>query len=261
MLTRFPGLRQQLSNAKRASQTLKEVEKAGSDTINAFNKTAIAKILDDDDPVAAVGRILGSRNRSQQFAELADLAKAEGAVDGLKSAVLESVGQKASNFRQMREQLVDNGLLDLMKENTVLTADEASRLDFLTKRAASIEDNIAKASQTAGEDVLPPINQVFDLAVRVLGANLGAAGAAGSTGAPIVAAGAGSRVLRNLLEKIPATRTVDALAEIAQDPELMAKMLEKGALNRPERVQEITRSLNSALISAGIIRTQEAQPR
>lgn len=78
------------------------------------------------------------------------------------------------------------------------------------------------------DDLLGTEDAVFDLLTRIGGANIGTAGAVGAqTGSSLIAASAGSKFLRNLLNKMPRTKVRDILVEAMYNPKLMQKLLEK----------------------------------
>ena len=91
---------------------------------------------------------------------------------------------------------------------------------------------------------------------RVVGANIGGALGQGS-GAPLVAAGAGSKLVRNFFDKLPAAKVTEILKEAANNPALMANLLEKPTSIQKQR--ELLRQLNGFLVNAGIVATGELQ--
>lgn len=68
-----------------------------------------------------------------------------------------------------------------------------------------------------------------------------------SHGAPLVAAGAGSRFVRNITNRIPVERTRHVLAEAMVNRKLMRTLLMK--VDSPKKQEEVQRRLNAFLVN------------
>jgi len=117
-LARFPDLRRDLSDAVTAEQTFKGLEKSTKSATKAIQqRTAFANLLKTDDPVVAVNNVLTGQNTRREYSQLAKLAKrsGQGSVEGLKSATLKNVYDKATDstgqfsFKRL-DQILNPGL-------------------------------------------------------------------------------------------------------------------------------------------------------
>jgi hypothetical protein len=134
-----------------------------------------------------------------------------------------------------RRAMVDSGLFNF---------GEMRRIERMRDTLARVEKQIARGRRV--QDVLDESpDAITDLAARIVGANLGSMTATAKTGAPLVAAGAGSRFVRRLTNKIPFERTRDVLAEAVLDRNVMRDLLER-VPNLPKS-KELTRRTNAWL--------------
>lgn len=265
MLDRFPALKKDLSNAASAEQAFRDVQAASKIASKAIEqRTAFSSILKNENPADAVKRTLNSANPQRDYRELVKLANRgpDGSVDGLKAATLDYASRAAtsstgdfsfSRYRQiLNEPLSRNGnsLISTMKLNKVMSPDEANRLKKILQRAEVIEGSIGTKARM--DELIAAPDMLFDFVVRAVGANVGGASVLGqASGAPLVMAGAGSKVARNVFEKIPRTRIMDVLMEASKNPQLMAALLEKPV--NPIRARHLHRQVNAFLIQAGLI--------
>ena len=96
---------------------------------------------------------------------------------------------------------------------------------------------------------------IYDLLLRIAGSNIGAAGAVGQvSGSPLVAAQAGSRAAKTLLNQMPRAKVQQILIEAMKNPNLMKILLTKPTnINR----RLLTNQINAYLIAAGIPELKE----
>ena len=135
-----------------------------------------------------------------------------------------------------------------------MPAGEIRRFAKLVKRAAETQARVAQSF--SAEELLDPPDALTDLVIRIAGARIGARAAEnGAAGSSLVAASAGSRFLRGLLEKVPLSRAQDVLIEAARNPEFAAKLLEKPTTVRQAR--QLEQQINVFLLQAGIIAEDE----
>ena len=115
---------------------------------------------------------------------------------------------------------------------------------------ADIFEDALKNTGTV-DNLLGEEDAILTMLARIFGANLGAKGAAaGATGSTLVAASAGSRFVRNMVNKMPRAKVQSILVEAMFNPALMKKLLEK-----PTSIQEKilqAKQINAFLIQAGI---------
>jgi len=259
----FKQLKDDLSSADSAALRLKEVKAGGEVLAGDFKQTAVAKLLNTEKPVEAISGLLKGKNPGKDIAEIIDLAKTPAQKEGLASALLEAASKDFSgDFSAMKSHLTSaeyggKSILEIISEGDMLGEDSVKKIRMLMDRAAEVESNKAKGAALTGID--QEVNGIFDLAVRITGAKLGSAGAAGSSGASIVAAGAGSRFLRDALEKAPWTNMQKVLVEAAENPNFMAALLEKGGSVKIRNLREKT--VRQGLLAAGIVEADEEKRR
>jgi hypothetical protein len=230
-------------------------------------RSAAARVLNVDDPAVVVRRALASDTVSADFKSLVSLARKDQsgqALDGLRSAVFDTLfdgatvrsglissdrlattlSRKVGN-KTLRQQLIDSG---------ALTEGQARNLDRVTAQAARFEN--ALNSGATVDDLLATEDVFFDLFTRLVGANIGGAGAVGQvSGAPLVAAQAGSRAAQSVLSKVPRLRVREVLKEAAFNPKFMAALLRKPVGVRAKNARD--RQIRAFLLQAGIIEENE----
>lgn len=226
-------------------------------------RSAAARVLNVDDPAVVVRRALASDTVSADFKSLVSLARKDQsgqALDGLRSAVFDTLfdgatvrsglisperlttilSRKVGN-KTLRQQLIDSG---------ALTVGQARNLDRVTAQAARFEN--ALNSGATVDDLLATEDVFFDLFTRLIGANIGGAGAVGQiSGAPLVAAQAGSKASQTILSKVPRARIREVLTEAVFNPKLMAALLRKPVGVKAKDARD--RQIYAFLLQAGII--------
>lgn len=261
-LQQFPGLANELGDARNASFLLREAEAAGKTASKAIRqKAAFSRLLDIEDATPVVGRILNGPQPAREIAQLARLAQKSGpgATAGLRTAILDSAFERAGGIRRGGFVAMDEALKqplrggtdsvsDLIRKNNLMDGEDLDRFTSLIGRAAKIETD-AGTKFRAGELIDPP-DALTDIVVRTAGARLAAPLGEG-TGSSLIAASAGSRATRRFFQNFKGSRVTDILIEAAEDPAIAAKLLERPrtevARNR------LARQLNTFLINAGIL--------
>jgi len=251
LLSRFPELRDTLTNAQSRTKILMNVKAQVSARNAVLKKSAISEVLGVEDPASAVGAVITGKNPQRGFRELANTAKRAGddAVEGLKTAAMENVIGRSSSFQVLSDNMGD--VIRIMTKNGVMDAGEASRFRNLLKRASTLEANMSKASGRAGDIGDGPEGaELLDTMIRSQGAKFGAFLAGHTTGAQLVAAGKGSLLFRKILAKNPFNKTVHILQHAAQNPKVMADLLAKHRSPALEE-QALTR-IRASLVAAGL---------
>lgn len=268
-LQRFPGLRRQLENAESAEQTLRQVERRGTTlTRDLEQRSVLSKLLGAEDPGTVVGRAWTSDNPRQEFTKIANVARKGGAdaQAGLKSATLDWATRQATDasgnfsfarFRELLTQPSRKGgvnLLRTMELHGVLSRGDSVRLEQILNEAGKIEKALASQRDLGKLKDMP--GALYDLVVRLVGANVGGHGAiAQVSGAPLLASSAGVRAAKTLFEKVPAGRMREVLVAAAKDPKIMAALLERST--SVARRQAIDAQINAFLIQAGLTSDEE----
>lgn len=273
MLERFPTLKRDLANASSAEQTFRQVQVAGDTASKAIQQRAVfSEVLRNENPAQAVRNAVNSPYPQRSYQQLVKLARRgpEGAVDGLKASTLDHAARSATSasggfsFERYAQVLNDPvsgrgpSLMQMMRNGGVISGDEASRMGLILREAARIEKSVATKAKMS--EVVDQPSALFDLVVRIVGANIGGASILGqSSGAPIVLAGAGSKTARYLFEKLPRTRVMDVIQEASQNPQFMARLLEKP--RTPARAEQLARQINAFLIQAGMVQDENAEAK
>lgn len=262
ILDRFPQLKSDLQSAESAQRTFDRVQAITDKATRNANQTLIARVAGVDNPVGEINRVLSGPNRVTQYASLARSAKNAGpdAVAGLRSATLEGIFKGATDqagnfdFERLAQSLLNKGpsgrdqnVLELMRANGVLDAAADERLRAIVNRATRLES--ALRTPAGVNQLVDDPDALTDFLTRTVGANIGAK-AGGGGGATLVAASAGSKLMRKYFQKLPANKVQEVLIEAAENPRFMAMLLEKP--QSAKQARDLTRQINAFLISAGI---------
>jgi len=266
-LNRFPEIREILRNVESANALLRATRESTDQAARAIRRdAAFARIAGAENPVRAVGGILTGPAPVQQYGQLARLAHAQGddAVEGLRSATLRYAFDRAGgaegvfSFTSFRKALMEPprpgqpSALDLMRRTDVIDADTASRLSRLLDEADRVESALRTQPQLQG--LLAQDNLMLDFVLRIIGSRAASATSAvtGTAGGhSIIIAGAGSRFARHVMDKIPAGRVQEVLIQAAEEPQLMATLLERATTE--QRKFELSRKLNAWLVALGLV--------
>ena len=257
-LSDFPDVARILSDAQTASVELRNIEKLNKSASRIIRQKALfSNLLEVDNATPQISRALFGTRADRDMRQLARFAKKHGAGEGLKTAIYDSVigrsvtsgnldfAKLEQNFNSVSETLIKSGSMP---------AGEIRRFAKLVKRAAETQARVAQSF--SAEELLDPPDALTDLVIRIAGARIGARAAEnGAAGSSLVAASAGSRFLRGLLEKVPLSRAQDVLIEAARNPEFAAKLLEKPTTVRQAR--QLEQQINVFLLQAGIIAEDE----
>lgn len=262
ILERFPQLKSDLGNAETAQRTFDRVQAITDKASRNAGKTLIARVAGFENPTSEVSKIVAGPNRIGQYASLARSAQKAGpeAVAGLRSSTLEGVFRNSTNqagefdFARLAQQLLNKGpsgrdpsLLEMMRSNGVLDEAADQRLRAIVNRATSLENALRTPAGT--NQLVDDPDALTDFLTRTIGANIGAK-AGGGSGATLVAASAGSKLMRKWFQKLPANKVQEVLIEAAENPRFMAMLLEKP--KSAQQARELTRQMNAFLYGAGI---------
>ena len=259
MLERFPGLRNQLTDAKEASRLLKDVQKNSKARMKELEKSALGKITGRQDPTAAVASILKGKNPDAEIASLVDeigkSANPEEALRGLNTSFLDHAGQQSrGSFQALQKEIP----FDLMEKHGTMPAEELKRLKLMVERVAEVEANAARTAAMRSEDIATPVESaLYDLGLRIGGAGAGAASLTGTIGGSLTGAAAGVRFLREKLQSLPFTGVMAILDEASRDPKLMADLMRR--YTGPDDQRKVWARINGALIAAGITDEEDNQ--
>jgi hypothetical protein len=236
------GIMGDLRDAAHASNLLTQVANENSALSKAAkNQSAFASLLTAESPTKVITESLNGRFPVKSINGLVDLAKKGGpdALDGLKASLFDYAYTKANGYSgkfspdayqtALFEPLGRNqpSLVNIMRSNGLMTLTEMSNVKKLLTPMVRIET--AMKNNIPYEDVIQGADAVTDLALRVVGARVGTtASASVGGGAPIIAAQAGSKAVRQIFDALPNATVRTILENAAKDPQAMALLLEKG---------------------------------
>ena len=266
VLSRFPELKADISNAADAQRSLAQTELSGRRAFQVVAKrAAFSKIANLENPIASVNKVLSGPRPFEQYGQLSRLAKSGGrsALDGLRTSTLSALinrsrGAQGVDFNKLSDALSQpiggNGqnILNTMIENGIISRTQSSAFKDIIEQANQL--TLALSRGRSLDEIQSP-DALFDLVVRIAGAKVGAAGAAGTTGASIVAAGAGSRFARNIFQKVPASKVGDVLIEAADNPKFAAALLRRAPTLKAKKA--LNRQINGFLWQAGLISKEQ----
>ena len=253
LLSRFPDLHAQLQRADQAQRIADDVvRRSGTRKAALTDKQRSRAALFLDAPVEReIGRVLRSRDPVGNMRQIVMQARRdpEGlALKGIKSQFVRDMLARAQIQGRGGEAVQEffDGNAKVIRQSGLFSPDEVQRLRQIVDTARRLDRT--KLRERGVSEVLDESpDALIDLVARITGANIGARGAAGSTGAPIVAAGAGSRFVRSITNRIPMQRTRDVLAQAVLDRDLMRTLLRK--VKTPQEQELLQRQLNAFLVN------------
>lgn len=281
ILKNFPDLQRALSSAASAQRNLESVVALTNRFTSRTKKIdAFARLVGNENPARAIQDVLSSRNPVAGFTSLVRLARRSGpgATAGLRASAFNHAVDKAQgsggfNWQKFTSALVDPiregqpSLLQMMKQKGVITGRQVKSLEAILKKADESQALLIQRQAVGGEIIETP-DVVSDLIIRISGSGVGTRAARVFGAQSIIAAQAGSQAARKLLQQIPATRTIDALYEAFENPQLMADLIElgkdlpttgRGAISAALQVVRDARltRVHSVLLQAGLIPESE----
>jgi len=284
LLQQFPGLNQAISDAASAQKLLKEAEIVQRETLQkTMQERAFAQVAQVDDPVYAIGRILEGTNPVTQYTDLvrSSIAAGTNAVAGLRAATFDWIFKHAlaggSLGGREIKQILNRApagmpsLAQIMRGSGVISGPQWRSLNMVLDEAERIQSLMETSYRLDPDAILEPIGQVGDLVTRLVGANIGGAGAVGSSvGAPLVAAQAGSKFARDLVSRLPLESLNKVLLKAVDNPAYLARLLKLGqeSARSPKAQQDLASEIykvllggSEAIIAGGVVRYGQEQRR
>jgi len=262
------GITADLTNAITAENALRAVTNQNSKLMQeAASQAAWAQVLKyEGNPARALADVIASKTPIKGVQNMAKLAIQGGpeAVKGLKSTMYDYAFEKAGgvdNFSPtkfysiMFDEITPNGpsLVNIMRTQGLMTAQEGNNFKRLIYPMQRIEKSMASKQMLSdeGENLQ---DMAVTLGLRIMGSGIGRGiqqmTPGGGGGASMVAASAGSKYLRDMVQKMPKVFIKQIIQEATQDPELMARLLTQPK-TQVERFR-MARSLHSYLAAAGL---------
>jgi DNA-binding phage protein len=262
------GITADLTNAITAENALRAVTNQNSKLMQeAASQAAWAQVLKyEGNPVRALSDVIASKTPIKGVQNMAKLAMQGGpeAVKGLKSTLYDYAFEKAGgldNFSPtkfysiMFDEITPNGpsLVNIMRTQGLMTAQEGNNFKRLIYPMQRIEKSMM-SKQMLSDDAENLQDMAVTLGLRIMGSGIGRGiqqmTPGGGGGASMVAASAGSKYLRDMVQKMPKVFIKQIIQEASQDPELMARLLTQPK-TQVERFR-MARSLHSYLAAAGL---------
>lgn len=266
VLKRLPGLKDKITSVKSAQEFADRISKRmdlRKRGITDVSRSRAALYVGTD-PGKAVRRIFTRRNPDKAMRQLVMQVKKDPtgkALRGLKADILDEMYRAGIRKAGDTTYISGNKMEDFLKKN-ITTLEEAFdeqellRIRYLAHKAKQIEN--AAISGKGLEELLEEMPDVMtDLVMRIVGANIGGSGLVSkASGASLVAAGATSRALRKITNRIPMKKTRDVLAEALLDKDKMRQLLTK--VPSPKAAEDLRRRMNSWLVNIIPREDQEA---
>ena len=239
----------------------------------------LPKIGGYENPIKVVEKAFNSKTPIKNLDNLVEMInKSEGvnptfqyqkvtkgdATKGLKASILEFAmtrgGFTSENFRPtaMFDTLfkqMPNGTISLEKfmlQRGIIEKNEINKI-----RTALIEMVKYETAMAAGNlgDVARDAGPLFDFWLRVSGSALGGSfqkllpggGGAGT----LVAAGAGSKLMRRMFQSLPESFKMDAMVVLMENPELLANLMSKPKSER--ELMRVTERIQELFMDAGLL--------
>jgi hypothetical protein len=270
LVNSIPGLRYDLENSIRAQNSLDLITKQNSAISKKIDKqVAFAKFLGEN-PSEAVADAINSKNPALSMRRLAQAAstgmgggRSQDMVDALKSAVYDYAYAKAGGEKLTFKAYNDAffaptstgrpALADILIDSGVMNRSELANIRKLMGELDRVE--AVMQNKQVLDRVLETSDVVEDLVLRVVGARMGAGLAEG--GSTLLAASAGSKMMREMFDRMPNESVRGLLEQAAKDPAFMVRLLEKGR-SEQDKIRFV-RQLRGYLINAGLTAAEEEE--
>jgi len=241
--------------------TLQNTAKKGRAFIE--KKSLAAQIAKGSDDLSEVlTKAFDSNYQAEAFKDLVRTVKRSNnpdAIEGLRHGVFDELTKRATITKGDLEGFISGNNLEQLLNNKVgnktlrqnlldtglITPAQSANLTKIVQKAKIFED--AATDPRKLNSLISTGDGVINLLARNLGARLGSASSGG--GPSIVMAGAGSRFMQSILEKVPALKVQGVLTQAIQDPKFMADLLQKRA--KPQK--QLDTRINAYLLQAGLL--------
>lgn len=253
LLEQFPNLRAATETAEQAERFAASTVRALRDRERQMQQTAFARVAGVEDPSVAFSRAMTSDNPSRDVAQLLNLARRTGEVDGARSsfvsALVDQAVDRSGNLNGERFLELLNRHSARAVSSGVLSTEQLFLLNRIGRDAERLY--AARTSPLRAEEEIANPSGTIDLLASIAGANAGSMSALGrASGAQLVVAQRGAAAARRLLGRTPQARITNVVTEALRDPQEMRALLVSPQNARQRRAA--TRQLNAFLIQMGI---------
>jgi hypothetical protein len=287
LLKRFPEIKTELQDAVKSGARLQQLTNRakGVEDILArqgeFSKLLGASGVDPakraDVARKAADRVLVSANQEAELTKLIALAKGggtgrggritvtpEAATDGLRAALFNSVVEKSRNkqdgvlnlemvkgFMFTPTTMGGKPLSTVMVEQGVMKPEEVTQM----RRLFDMMSSIQKASDPGtAMNVAPQMGDaITTFFAKVMGSRLASKFqrvTGGGSAASLIIHGETSKLMNNIANKLPAANVNKMMAQLMNNPEQMARVMEK--VTTPEQAARQARQLHAWLVQSGL---------
>lgn len=251
VLDRLPEVRNQLTRAKQAQDIAVNVERTSAlRKKNIMDKRKSRAALYLDSPVGQeVRKVLQSKDPVKNIRQLAMQAskdKSGAALKGLKGEFLDEMMTPRRSGEISGDDLQRFFTTNRKTIESLFSPDEIGRIKKIVDTAKRL-DSAAKTGRSIDQILEESPDAIVDLIARITGANLGSSSViANTSGAQLVMAGHLSRMMRNITNKIPVSRTRDILSEAVINRDVMRDLLTRVT---PTTQEPLQRRMNAWLVN------------
>lgn len=239
------GIYADLQDAKKAELAFRAIQDQNSEINKVIaNQSAFAQLLKFENPTTAVTSALNSKFPVKNISNMAKLAGAGGpdAVNGLKSTLFDYAFTKAGGDTRFSIQAFNDALfkplasnqpslVNIMRSQNILTQQEVNNLKRLMIPMMRVEKAMGNKNEL--NKIMDGAGAVEELAMRIVGANIGTSVSGGGPGS-LIAASAGSKYVREIFDKMPNFMVRSTIEKALQDPQMMAALLRRGVDKKQE---------------------------
>jgi hypothetical protein len=258
-----------LVDAEKAENLFKQTSNLYSKVNEKLIKqAAFTNVLDagQKNPSLAVANAINSKTPLASFNKLVSLARRadaesgnKNATDGLKSMVYDYAFTKAGGMGNFSPEVFEKAFFDplapnkpslvkVLRAQNVMDFSEVKNLKRLIDPMKRVEAGLLR--QESIDNLVAGADPITDLALRIVGSQIGTSLAPGGPGT-LIAAAAGSKAVRTIFDKYPNMSITKIIEDATKDPILMRDLLQKGKAVTPKQRVELGRRLHNYLFTAG----------
>lgn len=228
---------------------------AFSNVLGAGEKSslAIANAINSKTPLASFNKLVSLARRAD--AEAGN----KNATEGLKSMIYDYAFTKAGGMGNFSPEAFEKAFFDrlapnkpslvkVLRSQNVMDFSEVKNLKRLIDPMKRVEAGLLR--QESVDNLVAGADPVTDLALRIIGSQIGTAVAPGGPGT-LIAAAAGSKAVRTIFDKYPNMSITKIIEDATKDPILMRDLLQQGRVVTPRQRVEMGRRLHNYLFTAG----------
>ena len=240
LLDRFPGIGEDLRRAVSSEQGLLDVRHlAEGATRQASRQSGFAQLIKVENPVDAIEGAFRGNRPMRDIASMARVARRAGpdAVEGMKASVIDYLLKAGFSPDDINSRMFDPirrgqpSMADVLRKTGIFNDDQLGQMRHLLDMAGNVEDAMKSGLPMEAFKNIPPAMR--DLIARIAGIQVGGVAhkamqkvfGSGVSGGGLVAAGAGSRYVRAIMNRIPVADLRTVLIDAALDPDFAARLL------------------------------------